>query len=39
LTMLRGKIMVEDGQFFGKLSDGQYLKRKIAPEVLAGAKL
>jgi dihydropyrimidinase len=39
LTMLRGKIMVEDGQFFGKLSDGQYLKRKIAPEILAGAKL
>jgi len=39
LTMLRGKIMVEDGQFFGKLNDGQYLKRKIAPEVLAGAKL
>ena len=39
LTMLRGKIMVEDGKFFGQLSDGQYLKRKIAPEILAGAKL
>jgi dihydropyrimidinase len=39
LTMLRGKIMVEDDQFFGKLSDGQYLKRKIAPEILAGTKL
>jgi dihydropyrimidinase len=39
LTMLRGKIMVEDGKFFGQLSDGQYLKRKIAPEILAGIRL
>jgi len=39
LTMLRGKIMVEDGKFFGQLSDGQYLKRKISSETLAGIRL
>lgn len=36
MTTLRGKIMVEDGKFHGLESDGQYLKRKIAPEILAG---
>ena len=36
MTTLRGKIMVEDGKFHGVGSDGQYLKRKIAPEILAG---
>ena len=36
MTTLRGKIMVEDGKFHGVESDGQYLKRKIAPEILAG---
>ena len=39
LTMLRGKIMVEDGKFFGQLSDGQYLKRKISSETLAVIRL
>ncbi|MGQ0655523.1 MAG: amidohydrolase family protein, partial [Betaproteobacteria bacterium] len=29
LTVLRGKVMVADGQFHGELKDGQYLKRKI----------
>ena len=28
-TILRGKVMVEDGQFHGDLADGQYLKREI----------
>ena len=36
MTTLRGKVMVEDGKFYGLESDGQYLRRKIAPEILAG---
>ncbi len=34
LTMLRGKIMVEDGRFLGDLADGKYLKRSIPSEIL-----
>jgi dihydropyrimidinase len=33
LTMLRGKVMVENGAFHGELTDGQYLKRSI-PEAI-----
>jgi dihydropyrimidinase len=33
LTMLRGKVMVENGQFHGELTDGQYLKRSIPEEI------
>jgi dihydropyrimidinase len=36
LTMLRGKISVEDGQFFGDTRDGRLLKRKVADSVLDG---
>lgn len=32
-TILRGKVMVENGEFKGALSDGQYQKRKIAKSV------
>jgi dihydropyrimidinase len=39
LTVLRGKIVVDHGQFMGELNDGQYLYRKIAPEVRAGGVL
>ncbi|MCC7426886.1 MAG: amidohydrolase family protein [Alphaproteobacteria bacterium] len=39
MTILRGKVMVEDGRFLGAESDGQYLKRKIGEEILAGAAL
>jgi dihydropyrimidinase len=39
VTILRGKVMVENGEFFGKLSDGRYLKRKIASEILDGTAL
>jgi dihydropyrimidinase len=35
VTVLRGKVMVADGKFHGDLRDGRYLKRKIAPEILA----
>ncbi len=34
VTVLRGKVMVADGKFHGDLKDGQYLKRKIAEEIL-----
>ena len=37
MTMLRGKVMVENGQYLGKPGDGQYLKRKIPREFIAGA--
>jgi dihydropyrimidinase len=39
LTVLRGKVVVENGQFFGELKDGQYLYRKIADEIRRGAAL
>jgi dihydropyrimidinase len=39
LTMLRGTVKVEDGRYLGKPGDGQYLKRKLAPEVVAGPLL
>jgi dihydropyrimidinase len=34
VTVLRGKVMVAEGKFHGDLKDGQYLKRKISPEIL-----
>jgi len=34
LTILRGRVMVEGGRLVGSPSDGQFLKRKMAPEVL-----
>jgi len=38
-TILRGKIMVENGRYSASPQDGRYLKRKIAAEILAGAAL
>ena len=35
-TILRGKVVVENGRFSGSLGDGQLIPRKIAPEVLSG---
>jgi hypothetical protein len=32
--MLRGKVIVENGQLLGKLGDGQLVPRKIDPVVL-----
>lgn len=39
LTMLRGKVMVEDGQFNGGLDDGRYLKRSIPDSIRSGPAL
>jgi dihydropyrimidinase len=36
VTILRGKIMVEDGNYFATPKDGRYLKRKIAANILDG---
>jgi len=35
MTMLRGKVIVEDGRLLGSTSDGQWLARHITPGVLA----
>jgi len=39
MTMLRGKVMVENGQYLAAPRDGRYLKRKIAAEILNGPAL
>ena len=36
VTILRGKVMVENGRYFGSPSDGRYLKRKISSDILNG---
>ena len=35
MTILRGKVIVEDGKLTGSAADGQWLSRKIAPGILA----
>jgi dihydropyrimidinase len=35
-TLLRGKVMVENGAYHGSPKDGRYLKRKIAASTLSG---
>ncbi len=39
VTILRGKVMVENGQYFASPTDGRYLKRKIGADILSGAAL
>ncbi len=39
LTMLRGKITVENGKFLGSLSDGRWQTRKISREIVAQPRL
>jgi dihydropyrimidinase len=39
MTMLRGKVMVENGQYYGTTNDGRYLKRRIAGEMRNGPAL
>lgn len=39
LTMLRGKVMVADGEFLGDLADGQYLKRTVPQSIRTGPAL
>ena len=34
-TMLRGKVIVEEGKLVGNSSDGKWLPRKVSPETLA----
>ena len=36
LTVLRGKVVVEDGNFMADLKDGQYLFRRISEEIRSG---
>jgi dihydropyrimidinase len=35
LTMLRGKIVVENGAFSGDLADGRFTPRRVADEIRA----
>jgi dihydropyrimidinase len=35
MTILRGKVIVEDGRLTGDTSDGRWLTRKISPDVLS----
>ncbi len=39
LTILRGKIVVENGNFFAEEADGQYLSRRISEDVFGGTAL
>ncbi|MFM9937950.1 MAG: amidohydrolase family protein [Hyphomicrobiaceae bacterium] len=39
VTILRGKVMVENGRYLASPSDGKYLKRKIPTDILNGATL
>jgi len=39
LTVMRGKIAVEDGKFTADLKDGQYLFREISEEIRSGGEL
>ena len=39
MTVLRGKVMVEDGDFHGEVTDGQYLKRAIPAGIRDAAAL
>jgi len=39
LTMLRGKVVVENGVYSGSLGDGQWQHRKVAAEMLAAPQL
>ncbi|MDB5905803.1 MAG: Dihydropyrimidinase [Betaproteobacteria bacterium] len=36
LTVMRGKVVVENGEFKGELSDGEYLFREISDEIRSG---
>jgi dihydropyrimidinase len=35
MTILRGKVIVEDGKLLGSSADGRWLRRKVSPDVLA----
>jgi dihydropyrimidinase len=35
MTILRGKVIVEDGRLLGSSTDGRWLQRRVSPDVLA----
>ncbi len=39
LTMLRGKVVVENGTYSGDLADGRWLERRIDPGIISGPML
>ncbi len=39
MTILRGKVVMENGQYSGDPADGQYLMRRIGEEIVAGPML
>jgi dihydropyrimidinase len=39
VTILRGKVMVENGQYLASPQDGRYLKRKISAAIINGSPL
>jgi dihydropyrimidinase len=39
MTLLRGKVVVEDNTFYGQASDGQFIKRKVRDEIRSGPVL
>ncbi len=39
LTVLRGKVVVEGGQFHGDVKDGRFLPRKLSEDIRSGALL
>ncbi len=39
MTILRGKVVVEDGRFHGDLADGQYLPRAVPDAIRSGPRL
>ena len=38
MTIARGQVIVEEGQFFGKPGAGRFIERQISAEILAGPK-
>jgi hypothetical protein len=34
MTILRGKVIVRDGELLGSAADGRWLSRKVAPRVI-----
>ena len=39
MTILRGKVVMEDGRFLGSQADGQWQARRVADEILSGPAL
>jgi hypothetical protein len=35
MTILRGKVIVENGKLVGSSTDGRWLKRRVSSEVIA----